>query len=53
MKLSKNSGSHAACTAGLAHARGACAVVMSCDLQDPPEILPALLDEWKKGHDIV
>lgn len=38
---------------GLQHARGDCSVVMAADLQDPPEILPALLDQWKSGAHVV
>lgn len=53
LRFSRNFGSHAACTAGLEAARGAVAVVLAADLQDPPEIVPALVDEWRKGFPIV
>jgi len=42
--LERNVGQHAAVLAGLARARGAWAVVLDGDLQDPPEAIPALLD---------
>jgi glycosyltransferase involved in cell wall biosynthesis len=49
IRFSRNFGSHAALTAGLEHATGAAAVVLAADLQDPPETIPALVAEWKKG----
>jgi dolichol-phosphate mannosyltransferase len=53
VKLSRNFGSFVACTAGLAHARGRAAVIISADLQDPPELIPRMLDEWRRGHEVV
>lgn len=53
LRLSRNFGQQMAITAGLAETRGAHAVVMDCDLQDPPEVIPALLAEAEKGADIV
>jgi polyisoprenyl-phosphate glycosyltransferase len=52
-RLSRNVGQQLAITAGLAQCRGACAVVMDCDLQDPPEIIPILLARAREGADIV
>ncbi len=52
-RLSRNFGQHAAITAGLSHATGRWAVVMDCDLQDPPEDIPRLYAEAHKGCDIV
>jgi glycosyltransferase involved in cell wall biosynthesis len=51
--LSRNFGQHAAITAGLAEARGDWAVVMDCDLQDPPEEIPRLLAKAREGYDVV
>ncbi|MDB5096316.1 MAG: glycosyltransferase [Cyanobacteria bacterium RYN_339] len=51
--LSRNFGQHAAMTAGLAEARGRYAVVMDCDLQDPPEELPRLYAKAQEGYDVV
>jgi dolichol-phosphate mannosyltransferase len=51
--LSRNFGQHAAITAGLHYARGAWVVVMDCDLQDPPEVIPQLYAKALEGHDIV
>ena len=53
VRLSRNFGQHAAITAGLAECRGDRAVVMDCDLQDPPEEIPRLLAKAAEGFDIV
>lgn len=53
IRLSRNFGSFTACTAGLAHARGRAAVIISADLQDPPELIPAMVREWRDGHEVV
>ncbi|MBR9973894.1 glycosyltransferase family 2 protein [Magnetospirillum sulfuroxidans] len=53
MRLSRNFGSHAAISCGLAAALGDAAVIMAGDLQDPPETIPALMDHWRQGAQIV
>lgn len=53
LRLSRNSGGHAALTAGFAHCDADCAAVLAADGQDPPETLPALLAEWERGSKIV
>ena len=53
VRLSRNFGQHVAITAGLTEARGAWAVVMDCDLQDPPEEIPRLYAKAREGYDIV
>lgn len=53
IKLSRNFGSHAALAACLQHGAGDCAISLSADLQDPPELIPELLSEWKEGNDVV
>jgi len=40
-------------TAGLDFARGNAVVVIDADLQDPPELIPALVEGWKEGFDVV
>lgn len=52
-RLSRNFGQHAAITAGLAHCSGNWAVVMDCDLQDPPEKIPLLYQKAIEGFDVV
>ncbi len=51
--LSRNFGHQAAVSAGLEHARGRAVVVMDGDLQDPPELLPQLVERWRAGADVV
>lgn len=53
LKLSRNFGSHAAVMAGLCESTGDCVVWMAGDLQDPPALLPEMLDKWRQGHKIV
>ncbi|GMR11953.1 MAG: glycosyltransferase family 2 protein [Gemmatimonadota bacterium] len=51
--LSRNFGHEAASTAGLSHARGEAIVLIDADLQDPPEVIPALVSKWREGYDLV
>lgn len=54
VELSRNFGFQAALSAGLVHAQEADAVVtMDADLQDPPEVIPALVQAWRDGADVV
>ncbi|MEY4939985.1 MAG: hypothetical protein RIQ93_1720 [Verrucomicrobiota bacterium] len=54
LELSRNFGFQAALSAGLAEARGADAIVtMDADLQDPPEVIPDLINAWRAGAEIV
>ena len=53
VRLSRNSGSHVAITCGLHRVRGDAAVMMAADLQDPPEVIGAMLAEWRKGTRVV
>lgn len=53
IRLSRNYGQHIAITAGLAAARGDYAVVMDCDLQDPPRLIPELFTKLQEGYDLV
>lgn len=54
LQLSRNFGQHAAISAALEHASGDVYVLMDADLQDRPEMVPALLDKLEAGsHDIV
>jgi glycosyltransferase involved in cell wall biosynthesis len=51
--LSRNFGKEIAMTAGLDHATGDATVIIDADLQDPPELIPKLVDEWLAGYDVV
>ncbi len=53
LELSRNFGKEAAITAGLDHARADAVIVMDADLQDPPELIPELLQRWRDGFDVV
>jgi len=53
VELSRNFGQQAAITAGLDHSEGQSVVNMDSDLQDPPELIPAMLEKWKEGYDVV
>ncbi len=51
--LSRNFGKEIALTAGLDHASGDAVVVIDTDLQDPPELIPKLVERWRDGYDVV
>lgn len=53
VEFSRNFGHQAAITAGIDHARGDAVIVMDSDLQDPPEILPQMVERWKQGVEVV
>lgn len=50
VKLTRNFGQPAAVLAGLREARGDCCVIMSADLQDPPELIPEMIRRWSYGE---
>jgi glycosyltransferase involved in cell wall biosynthesis len=51
--LSRNFGKEIALSAGLDHTKGDVVVVLDSDLQDPPELIPQMLDIWREGYDVV
>jgi len=53
LHLSRRFGHQMAITAGLDHAAGDVVVMLDGDLQDPPEVIPALVERWREGADIV
>ena len=53
VQLSRNFGHQTALTAGLDHARGDAVVMLDADLQDPPELIPKMLDHWRAGCDVI
>jgi glycosyltransferase involved in cell wall biosynthesis len=53
VRFSRNFGYQAAVAAGLDHCRGDAVVTIDADLQDPPELIPELLEEWRQGADVV
>jgi dolichol-phosphate mannosyltransferase len=53
LNLARNFGHQAAATAGLDYASGDAVVLMDADLQDPPEVIHQMLDEYRYGYDVV
>lgn len=53
IRFSRNFGHQIALTAGMDFAAGDCVITMDGDLQHPPELIPEMLDKWKKGCEIV
>jgi len=53
LRLSRNFGHQPAVTAGIHHARGDCVILLDGDLQDPPEVIPAMVAKWAEGFQIV
>jgi len=53
LEFSRNFGHQTAITAGLDFASGDAVVVMDADMQDPPELLPQMLDLMNQGYDVV
>lgn len=51
--LARNFGQQAAYKAGLEYADSDAVVFLDADLQDPPEVIPQLVEEWKKGFKVV
>jgi polyisoprenyl-phosphate glycosyltransferase len=53
VSLSRNFGHQAAITAGLFSATGDAVVIMDSDLQDPPDLIPPMVEQWRSGADVV
>jgi len=53
VKFSRNFGKEACIFAGLSVVKGECCVVMDCDLQHPPEVIPKMYELWKQGYEVV
>jgi dolichol-phosphate mannosyltransferase len=51
--LSRNFGHQIALSAGVDHAHGDAIVVIDSDLQDPPEVIPEMIERWRKGFKVV
>ncbi|MCL2019684.1 MAG: glycosyltransferase family 2 protein [Oscillospiraceae bacterium] len=53
IRFSRNFGKEGAIFAGLKRAGGEAAVVIDCDLQHPPELIPQMYELWKEGYEVV
>jgi polyisoprenyl-phosphate glycosyltransferase len=53
IELSRNFGKEAALTAGIDAATGDAVIPIDADLQDPPELIPEMIQEWNKGAEVV
>ncbi len=53
ISFSRNFGKEAAIFAGLESAGGACCLIMDCDLQHPPRLIPEMYHLWQEGYEVV
>jgi len=53
VRLSRNFGADGGITAGLNYATGDACVIMTADLQDPPEVIPRFIEQWERGYENV
>jgi dolichol-phosphate mannosyltransferase len=53
IRFARNFGHQAAVTAGVDAARGRAVVIIDADLQDPPEVIPEMVDRWREGYEVV
>lgn len=53
LSLARNFGHQIAVTAGLNFARGEVVVILDADLQDPPELIPDMVEMWRQGYQVV
>lgn len=51
--FARNFGHQIAVTAGIDYAKGDAVVIIDADLQDPPEVIPELVNKWLQGYDVV
>jgi Glycosyltransferases involved in cell wall biogenesis len=53
LSFSRNFGHQEAVSAGMAASGGQAVIIIDCDLQDPPEVIPDMVKRWQAGADIV
>lgn len=53
LRFSRNFGKETALSAGLNHVHGDVVLVIDADLQDPPELIPLMMEAWQRGVDVV
>jgi dolichol-phosphate mannosyltransferase len=53
LSLARNFGHQIAVTAGLNFVQGQVIIILDADLQDPPELIPAMIEKWRQGYQVV
>ncbi|MEA3319906.1 MAG: glycosyltransferase family 2 protein [Bacillota bacterium] len=53
VNFARNFGHQTAVTAGVEYARGDAIIIIDADLQDPPEVIPSLIEKWREGYEVV
>ena len=53
LSFSRNFGHQAAVTAGIKYVTGDAVVIIDADLQDPPELIPQMLELWEQGNEVI
>jgi polyisoprenyl-phosphate glycosyltransferase len=53
LRFSRNFGAEVSLAAGLHYARGDAVIFLWSDLQEPPEMIPAMLAKWEEGYEVV
>ncbi|MFV2073511.1 MAG: glycosyltransferase family 2 protein [Thermoanaerobaculales bacterium] len=53
LRFARNFGHQAALTAGVDAARGRAVVIIDGDMQDPPEVIPEMVERWRDGFEVV
>ena len=53
INLSRRFGYNEGFIAGISYAKGEAIITMDADLQDPPQLIPKLIDKWQEGADVV
>ena len=51
--FARNFGHQIAVTAGMDYADGDAIIIIDADLQDPPEVIPGLIEKWEEGFEVV
>ena len=53
LRFSRNFGKEAALTAGIDYVSGKAAILLDADLQDPPALIPQMVEKWREGYKVV
>ena len=53
LDFSRNFGHQIAISAGIDYASGEAVIILDADLQDPPQVIPSLIERWKAGAEVV